>query len=83
MGAKSLQHFARKSRSVEGSHDIFDAASSIRRLFVSKSRCIPLTMELLEGQNLREIVAGKALKTDELLNLAIRSRDPLDAAQIQ
>jgi serine/threonine protein kinase len=37
-------------------------------------------MELLEGQTLRERIAGKPLKSDELLDLAIQVADALDAA---
>src|SRR5712692_7269756 len=39
-----------------------------------------LAMELLEGQTLGERVAGKPLKTDELLEIAIQVADALDAA---
>ncbi len=39
-----------------------------------------LAMELLEGQTLRERIAGRLLKTDELVDLAIQVADALDAA---
>src|SRR5713226_4712887 len=39
-----------------------------------------LAMELLEGQTLRERIAGRPLKTDELVELAIQVADALDAA---
>src|SRR6266481_1129414 len=39
-----------------------------------------IAMELLEGQTLRERIAGKPLKTDELLEIAIQVADALDAA---
>ncbi len=39
-----------------------------------------LVMELLEGQTLREQMAGKALPNDVLLDLAIQIADALDAA---
>jgi serine/threonine protein kinase len=37
-------------------------------------------MELLEGQTLRERIAGKPLKIDELLEIAIQVADALDVA---
>jgi len=39
-----------------------------------------LAMELLEGETLRERIAGKPLKTDELLEIAVQVADALDAA---
>ncbi len=39
-----------------------------------------IAMELLEGQTLRERLAGKPFKTDELVDLAIQVADALDAA---
>ena len=38
------------------------------------------TMEYLEGQTLRQRIAGKPLKVDELLDLGIQIADALDAA---
>src|SRR5882672_5384458 len=39
-----------------------------------------IAMELLEGQTLRERIAGGAIKPDELLDLAMQVADALDAA---
>src|SRR5579864_1546050 len=39
-----------------------------------------IAMELLEGRTLRERIAGKPLKADELVDLAIQISDALDAA---
>jgi serine/threonine protein kinase len=39
-----------------------------------------IVMELLEGQTLRERIAGRRLKTDELVEIAIQVADALDAA---
>lgn len=42
-----------------------------------------MVMELLEGQTLRERIAGGSIKVDELLELSIQIADALDAAHSQ
>lgn len=37
-------------------------------------------MELLEGQKLRQLISGKPLPTDQVLDYAIQLSDALDAA---
>jgi len=39
-----------------------------------------IAMELLEGQTLRQRIAGARIKTEELLDIAIQVSDALDAA---
>jgi len=42
-----------------------------------------IAMELLEGQPLKQLIAGKALDTDQVLDLGIQIADALDAAHAE
>src|SRR5271163_2214689 len=42
-----------------------------------------VAMELLEGQTLRDRIAGKPLELDELLDFSVQMADGLDAAHTQ
>ena len=39
-----------------------------------------IVMELMEGETLKHLIEGKALKTDRILELAVQIADALDAA---
>ncbi len=75
-----LERFQREARAASAINHpnictIYDVGEYERQPFIA--------MELLEGRSLREYIAGRALKTDQMVDLGIQIADALDAVHLK
>jgi len=81
----SLERFQREARAASslnhpGICTIYDVGEVPRESGKEHAGCPFLVMELLEGQTLRERIAGRALANDALLDFGVQIADALEAA---